>query len=126
MTSLWEQVPRGLNAVTLKTLADDTSMELLNSLLKDFQGELESQKSIANQLTEIRDLKGLSNCFHTTKGLAATFGAESLRVLAETFEGQTQSGSSENLAGLLKPFCDLIDQTTVEVDQMLALLQNDT
>lgn len=126
MNSIWQKLPDGLDASQLKSLADDTSLEVLAQLLNHFQVELEDQRLLVDSAVEGNALHQLTAAFHTTKGLAATFGLKQLRKLSEELEAEVNDGTAADLPAAQVRFNETLDEANALVGQLLALLNEPT
>jgi HPt (histidine-containing phosphotransfer) domain-containing protein len=122
---LWLSLPDSLNTKTLKTLADDTSLPTLASLLMDFSGELKSQHHLIAGFYETEDLNAIAEILHTMKGLAATFGADALHRTAQDLEGLAREGELAAVSADIQTLFVAITQANADMDVAQKLIQND-
>ncbi|TNE39903.1 MAG: Hpt domain-containing protein [Alphaproteobacteria bacterium] len=123
METLWQNVPVGLDVAPLQSLAQDTSLTILYSLLTEFQKELTTQRQIAASAVQATDIRGLGTAFHTTKGLAATFGLKELKRASETLEQQLASMSDDDLFAMQTTFAHQLDQAERLLAEFLPLVK---
>lgn len=101
MSDIWGEIPNGLDASTLRTLARDTNLSILGELLASFVTEMSQQVEAIAMASKGGDLDTLSGICHTMKGLSATFGATTLAEMMQQIEMALHQGQSDKITEIV-------------------------
>jgi len=123
MFDIWDEIPDGLDASVLRTLASDTSFHVVGELLASFLSEMTQQVEAIQAACASEDVDTLSSICHTMKGLCATFGATRLGNLMQSVEMALRADEGDKVPAIVADMVTETADTKESILQVVSLIK---
>jgi PAS domain S-box-containing protein len=108
----------------LKSLAEDTSAEMVPVMLQAFITETRDRLERIDAMGDKASLAQLEDEAHAMKSGAGTFGAPRLHILAKDLETACRNNDAEGAADILESLLPLAEQTLAVIEKRCAELES--